>query len=96
MKKDPALLLIALTCVIAFVAILVLFLTGCDEDSCEPEELRCRGERSEICNASGEWEFIANCDAIEGGGEWTCCLGYNPWSEENEYGCYLFEECIDD
>jgi len=96
MKKDPALMLIVGTFAVAVIALVVLFLMGCD-DGCEPEELRCRGQRSEICNASNEWEFIANCDAIEGdeGQEWVCCLGHNLWTGADEYACYLEEGCIE-
>jgi len=55
-----------------------LAVQGC-HDRCEPEAMRCNGDRVEICNTEEDWEVASKgkCDEIEDFGlglEWTCCV----------------------
>lgn len=53
----------------------IIFSTGCHDD-CEPDEMKCAGDKIMICNAETDWEMHDNCANVEdfgAGHEWTCC-----------------------
>lgn len=53
----------------------IIFSAGC-HDGCEPEEMKCSGEKVMICNAETDWIVHDNCANVEDFGEgydWTCC-----------------------
>ena len=70
---------------------LVVLSPGC-HDGCEPETMRCNGDRVEICNTEEDWELSADCSDIEDFGlgiKWTCCID----SEDDLHSCLPVEEC---
>lgn len=69
--------------VLSFVSML-----SCEE--CGPSETRCAGQEAQVCSSSGRWEPLADCDRIEGGGEWVCCFGGS-----GDYNCRQASECTD-
>ncbi len=43
---------------------------ACD-DSCTPEDTRCRGRVVEICNTDSRWETVMDCSVVSPG-SWYC------------------------
>lgn len=59
--------------------LMVLLFAGCPHDNCVPDTTRCFANQAQICNSATDWQLIADCTRVEGGGEWCCC-----WFEGDE------------
>lgn len=42
--------------------VLFLFSVSCKNDGCEQGAMRCSGSNVQICDSSGNWEKIMDCD----------------------------------
>ena len=63
----------------------------CDNDGCQPEELRCDRDQVQICNAGQRWELVVDCSELEPG-EHTCVdpgddTGNDTDTEDEEPEC---------
>jgi len=74
---------------IAIVLGIWVAITGC-HDGCQPESMRCRGDRVEVCNADQDWYVRDRCDTVEPvDWNWVCC-----WvPDEDLYACVPEVEC---
>jgi hypothetical protein len=57
-----------------FLCIAALGITACPRPVCSTLATRCDGEVAQICGSDGQWQRVADCDAVErtSGGEWSC------------------------
>lgn len=69
------------------VMVLACAFLACEE--CSPEQTRCVGNAAEICNSNGQWEPLADCNEISGGGIWSCCA-----DSSGSFNCRPDEECV--
>lgn len=53
--------------------VMVLVLAGCPAAICQSTEMRCAENVSQICDAQGRWQEVADCSQTEPG-EWTCVV----------------------
>ncbi|MCH8518068.1 MAG: hypothetical protein LAT68_17365 [Cyclobacteriaceae bacterium] len=57
---------------------LSFLLVSCPRPKCsEIASFRCNGEMVEICDSSGRWSFLADCEQVseQSEGIWTCVMG---------------------
>ncbi len=65
--------------ILMLLLLLAVCLPSCDKDfwqSCDPGDMRCKDNVSQMCNSNKDWEDYQNCGSI---GE-TCtssCSGYS-------------------
>ena len=72
---------------ILLVLSLLVALVGCGAGArvCPTQATRCDGPRVELCDSSGRWYEVVNCDEVArtSGGEWECSTSFEDGEERN-------------
>ena len=90
MKKNAlAIFIFAASALYTGLTLLFLAITGC-ENECQPEEMRCRDNVVELCDANGDWQTVDDCNTTEPAElNWMCC------EEDGTLACIPADYCTE-